>query len=1312
MLGTLSPQKTIEDAMAEPVTLSVPQTSEGPFFRKLDWAAFWAAFILSLAVYTYTVAPTVTLEDCGELATGGYFLGVPHPPGYPFWSFLSYIFSRIFSFVTFRGQPNPSWSIAELSAVCGALATACASMLVCRSGADILTHSKLIPGDMDKRTEDLICWLGGVVSSLLFAFSPINWSQSVIVEVYSLNAFFLALLFLLIYRWMRRPTEKLLFLISYVFGLGLTNYQVLLLAIVPLVIIILLRDTDLFRDFAIMGLAFAIGISIIQVASEGSQPGFPKHMAPSSEYPNLLMDMDQYIWIAVCVTAVVGACIWLWFAKPNKPWPIVPTAALGIALFGLLIVLFGISDPEPIVPQQGQEVFSWGVQYLMFAGAIAVLIILCCLVPRGHLLAISLVTIAVTLAVMVRKGVFLGLVNPYAPSFQTYCVLDLALIALAWIMLPRGRTVAICILLAQLGVAFYLYEPIVSDLRNPPINWAYPRTWEGFIHAITRGQYEKITPSPVFSAGFVGQLRDFLIDLRAQFTLPMAILGFLPFTAWQLKLMGKKVKALYLAIAVAVPAAAVTVFEEAFHLENVPVLGIIYWTLTGVLILILFLGGLTIGVRLVKGMIARLPAKAGASTSERVVLSLVLLGIAGLCLYTTAELAVKFFEITRPLRETGKTMPPGDFNLVFWQAAGLVALIIVPLVATVMIAWLTLHEDHELNMSVDEGSYTWLIATLIGWVMLGVVLMVLASPKGDIQDSFIQRVKFISSHAIYSFWIGYGIILALAFFINVISRGNTVLKWLAICGTMTFALLPLYENAFNKDLVRLVGGAEMTGHDFGWQFGNYELRGAEAISEELSPDEEPLPNPEFPPEMGTNAIFYGGTDPGRFVPTYMIYCAAVREDVYLITQNALADGTYMNVMRDLYGDRIWIPAVPDSAKAFQRYVEEVQSKKRQANAELKIENGRVQVSGALGVMEINGILAEMIFERNNYKHPFYVEESYVIRWMYPYLTPHGLIMKINKDTCDLSPETERDDTDFWDWYTRRLMDNNGFVRDVCARKSFSKLRSAIAGLYAARGRYHESERAFEQARIIYPLSPEANFRLAQEALMPQSRFADARMVIEEFGRQDPGNTSVPPFVDQVRKVEDMLARINTLESQTASGQMDINNAFELAELYLSSGQMQRFMNVAENIMGNTNLPPVFHYRVATLLERGGRFPEMIRALDMCIDKLPADAPPEIFLDIANKYREANQPDKMLLVIQKYLQRKPKDWSAWLDLGLVNMGLGRTNEAIKALNEAIKVGGPEARDTVAKDPRFEPIRNGINNRAMDHMIGLPTSIPLN
>ena len=70
---------------------------------------------------------------------------------------------------------------------------------------------------------------------------------------------------------------------------------------------------------------------------------------------------------------------------------------------------------------------------------------------------------------------------------------------------------------------------------------------------------------------------------------------------------------------------------------------------------------------------------------------------------------------------------------------------------------------------------------------------------------------------------------------------------------------------------------------------------------------------------------------------------------------------------------------------------------RSANGDLKIENGRVQVTGALGVMEINGILTKMMWDHDRLRHAFYVEESYVIPWMYPYLSPHGLIMKLNAD---------------------------------------------------------------------------------------------------------------------------------------------------------------------------------------------------------------------------------------------------------------------------------------------------------------------------
>jgi len=45
-------------------------------------------------------------------------------------------------------------------------------------------------------------------------------------------------------------------------------------------------------------------------------------------------------------------------------------------------------------------------------------------------------------------------------------------------------------LLWIVGASFYFYEPI-SGMTCPPMQWGYPRTVEGFFHAISRGQYEK-----------------------------------------------------------------------------------------------------------------------------------------------------------------------------------------------------------------------------------------------------------------------------------------------------------------------------------------------------------------------------------------------------------------------------------------------------------------------------------------------------------------------------------------------------------------------------------------------------------------------------------------------------------------------------------------------------------------------------------------------------------------------------------------------------------------------------------------------------
>ena len=210
------------------------------FFARLDWAAFWTATFITFVVYFLTLGPSVGLEDSGELATAAANLGVPHPPGYPFWTFCSWLFCKAFSWVTYMGHPTPAWAVSLCSATFGAFAAGCTAMLICRSSRDFTGDGGVVGKALG--------FGGGVAGALTFALSPVEWSQSTIVEIYSLNALFLMWVFLLSYRWMRRPSDKMLWFTAFVFGLGLTNYQVLLFAIVPLALVIAMRNIGLFRD--------------------------------------------------------------------------------------------------------------------------------------------------------------------------------------------------------------------------------------------------------------------------------------------------------------------------------------------------------------------------------------------------------------------------------------------------------------------------------------------------------------------------------------------------------------------------------------------------------------------------------------------------------------------------------------------------------------------------------------------------------------------------------------------------------------------------------------------------------------------------------------------------------------------------------------------------------------------------------------------------------------------------------------------------------------------------------------------------------
>jgi hypothetical protein len=75
-------------------------------------------------------------------------------------------------------------------------------------------------------------------------------------------------------------------------------------------------------------------------------------------------------------------------------------------------------------------------------------------------------------------------------------------------VLASGTTLA-------LGLSMYLYVPLVSH-ANPPLNWGYPRTVEGFLHTLTRGQFESVHPTDSLS-GYADQLEMYGESALASF---------------------------------------------------------------------------------------------------------------------------------------------------------------------------------------------------------------------------------------------------------------------------------------------------------------------------------------------------------------------------------------------------------------------------------------------------------------------------------------------------------------------------------------------------------------------------------------------------------------------------------------------------------------------------------------------------------------------------------------------------------------------------------------------------------------------------
>lgn len=215
-----------------------------------------AVFVIALISYLMTVSPTLSYWDCSEFAAAAYIMGVPHPPGSPFFTMLGRIFTMIpfSSDIGFRVN-----MISVLASVFSVLFLYLISVRLI----------KLWRGEVKNWTDAFITFGGPVIGALTFCYTDTFWFNGVEAEVYALSMFFTAIVVWLGMVWVEKHKEadssRYLLLIILLIGLGTGVHLMNILTIPSLLFLMWFYDK---RTTIIT----AIGMMLSMVVLFGIQP--------------------------------------------------------------------------------------------------------------------------------------------------------------------------------------------------------------------------------------------------------------------------------------------------------------------------------------------------------------------------------------------------------------------------------------------------------------------------------------------------------------------------------------------------------------------------------------------------------------------------------------------------------------------------------------------------------------------------------------------------------------------------------------------------------------------------------------------------------------------------------------------------------------------------------------------------------------------------------------------------------------------------------------------------------------------------------
>jgi tetratricopeptide (TPR) repeat protein len=585
----------------------------------------------------------------------------------------------------------------------------------------------------------------------------------------------------------------------------------------------------------------------------------------------------------------------------------------------------------------------------------------------------------------------------------------------------------------------------------------------------------------------------------------------------------------------------------------------------------------------------------------------------------------------------------------------------------------------------DQPQVNWLVFLGAAFFLLGFMLLIIAPQESfDFERNLQYKVFHLQSHCIFVLMMAYGALALMTYLHELVPEVPARMGALGFgIPALFLSLLPLWSN---------FDGCSQAGHWFGYMYGADMMR-----------------------PMDKNAVYFGGTDPGRFVPTFMAFVesqqpdrwkadwsvypketaergsAFDRRDISVITQNALCDSYYQAYIRNQYDPRFqpktwtpfekWLgrdqayPKKPVTCLSEDELYQTWEEYKAEPDVAARIKEfgpGAVTRAGTNDVFDINGLVAQKIFNENKKDHTFYLEQSVPIDWMYPYLIPSGLIFKLNPEPMkDLPADAIAEDHKFWDAYSLKLLSNPRFRLDSDAILTFGKLAYWHSDLYRWRHLEKEQEYWLKLSLILCPQLMDAVSGLAH-LYLDQGRYDEGIAVLEQAELDDPRNESYEPMLTKMKETKIYSGREKELLAQLAKNPYDVSLNLDLARLYQDEGKFPELNDKLRSIAGLTNwnhegMADIVRYYVGT----------------------------------------AHNNEAAIAFLEARAKIDPTAGELIYSLATLQATVGHRDDALKYLAQALALGGTNAMMSAKIDPRFSELRN---DPAFQALLNASTNAP--